>query len=95
MHLVGSGRFLESSFSLAFTPDGSLYATGYDFGSSYPNYKYAFVQVNPLTGARIGEPLMLSGADRGLALVPELATICLLGLGALSLIRGKRKIQNN
>jgi hypothetical protein len=74
MHLVGNGeQFLQSSFSLAFTPEGLLYATGYDFGSSYPDYKYAFVQVNPLTGARIGEPIVLSGADRGLALVPESA----------------------
>jgi WD40 repeat protein len=85
MHQVGTGRFLESSFSLAFTPDGDLYATGYDFGSTYPNYSYAFVQVDPLTGNRIGEAISLPGADRGLAYIPEPMAVLLFGLSGIML----------
>ncbi len=69
---VGNGEaFLQYADSIAFTPDGALYAVGFEFGSGYPDYKWVFVQVDPLTGKRIGQTHPLSISATGLAFIPE------------------------
>jgi hypothetical protein len=71
MHLVGSnsGRLHQG---LDFTPDGSFYAVG-------PS---VFGRVDPVSGAVLGNLIALSGDYRGVAFVPEPATLLLLLVGA-------------
>jgi hypothetical protein len=80
--LVGAlGVDLMAESGLAFDPaSGVLYGI-IDTGKIY--------QINTSTGAATFVADTLGGFE-GLAIIPEPATICLLGLGALSLLRRKR-----
>ena len=79
MHLVGShvGAMHQG---LAFAPDGSLYALGYS----------VFGQLNPGSGAIIGDTITLSGDYRGMAYVPEPGTLLLLSLSGLALLQRRQ-----
>ncbi len=63
--LASNNQFLQSSYSLAFTPDGRLYAIGREFNS--PDRNSTMIQINPETAERIGEPIKLTRDMRGLA----------------------------
>jgi DNA-binding beta-propeller fold protein YncE len=79
LHLVGShpGALHQG---LAFAPDGSLYAVGYSI----------FGQLNPGSGAIIGDTIALSGDYRGMAYIAEPGTILLLSLSGLAFLRRRR-----
>jgi hypothetical protein len=79
-HLVGSYATANVNQSIAFTPDGSLYAVG----------ESQFAQLNPADGSIVGPVFGLSGDYRGLAIVPEPGTILLVGLGGLAVLRKRR-----
>jgi streptogramin lyase len=70
LHLVGSYAG-DLHQGLTFAPDGSLYAVG-------PS---AFGQLDPVTGAMVGDPIALVGDYRGITYVPEPATLVLLYAG--------------
>jgi len=88
-HLIGSHDEADLDQSLVFTPDGRLYALGQrdtDDGTIS-----SFARLDPRTGDIIGPVLTFPGDYRGLELVPEPATLLLLGLGSLALLSRPRQ----
>jgi len=83
MHLIGTHTG-DIGQSIAFTPTGDLYAIGGAPGGSQ------FARLNPATGAVIGTVYTFPGDYRGLALIPEPATVWLLTLGGLAILRRRR-----
>jgi hypothetical protein len=70
--------------TIAFAPDGTLYG----LGTPVSDYDLNLISLNPLSGTFIGS----TGYANlwGSAIIPEPATICLLGLGGLLLARNRR-----
>jgi hypothetical protein len=91
-HLIGSHHdAVDLSQSLAFTPDGHLYGLGKMLGPSGETMISLFARLDPHTGDIIGPVLTFPGDYRGLELVPEPATLLLLGLGSLVLLSRPRQ----
>ena len=90
LSVVGTGdRVVNVTFSIAFTPEGRLFAVGRDFDEDQTP---VFVEIDPLTGLRIRETFPLDGDYRGLALVPEptAALLGIAGVGVTVLFRRRR-----
>jgi WD40 repeat protein len=87
-HLLGSHKDASLDQSLVFTPDGRLFALGQrdtDDGTIS-----SFARLDPRNGSSIGPVFTFAGDYRGLELVPEPATLLLLGLGALVALSCRR-----
>ena len=82
MHVVGTYTTANVNQSITFTPDGHLYALG----------ESEFAELDPTNGAIISPILALRGDYRGLAVVPEPATLGLLMVGGLALLRRRRAV---
>ena len=76
LHFIGSHTGLSHQ-GITFAPDGSLYAVGYS----------EFVQLDPDTGAVLGDVAGLTGDYRGVAFIPEPATVALFSLISLGMLR--------
>ncbi len=80
MHVVGTYTTANINQSITFTPDGHLYALG----------ESQFAELDPTNGAIISPIIGLVGDYRGLAYVPEPATLGLLLAGGLALLNTRR-----
>ncbi len=83
-HLIRSHIGVDLSQSLAFTPDGRLYGLGETDGLD--GVISSFARLDPHTGEIIGPVFTFAGDYRGLELVPEPATVLLLGFGGVMLL---------
>jgi hypothetical protein len=89
-HLLGSHPDgAELGQSLVFTRDGRLYGLGENI--SPEGWISYFAQMDPRNGNTIGPVFTFPGDYRGLELVPEPATLVLLGLGSLVVLFRPRK----
>lgn len=85
-HLIGAhGDGAALGQSLIFAPDGRLYGLGECGGTEGTISSLA--RLDPRNGDVIGPVFTFAGDYRGLELVPEPATVLLLGLGGLALLR--------
>ena len=74
--------------SISFTSDGRLYGLG-QFGP-LGAHTSEFAELNPGDGSVIGQVITFEGDYRGLEVVPEPGTLCILALGGLLLLRKRR-----
>jgi WD40 repeat protein len=90
-HLIGSYADVDLSQSLVFTPDGRLYGLGEQ--STDEGVMSFFARLDPRDGSIIGPVFTFPGDYRGVELVPEPATLMLLGLGSLAALawRGRNR----
>jgi hypothetical protein len=88
-HLIGTyeGHLNQS---LVFTPDGRLFGLGVDGEYSIYRSSY-FAEMDPTTGAIIGQVFSFPGDYTGLALVPEPATLALMGLGGIFITTSRHR----
>jgi hypothetical protein len=89
-HLIGSHDDANLSQSLAFTRDGRLFALGEE-QKAEKEWVSFFAQVDPRDGRTIGPVVSFPGDYRGVELVPEPATLLLLGLGGLAALSWRRQ----
>jgi hypothetical protein len=89
-HLIGSHNNADLSQSLVFTRDGRLYALGQE---QKPDETWVsfFARIDPHDGSTIGPVFSFPGDYRGVELVPEPATLLLLGLGGLAALSWRRQ----
>ena len=89
-HLIVSCSGTDLSQSLAFAPDGRLYALGQATDARGAAVS-SFARLDPRDGRIIGPVITFPGDYRGLELVPEPATVLLLGLGGFALVSWRKQ----
>lgn len=89
--LNGSGIWGTIPFTDELIYQHSSPEASFDILASIDSSGYGTISIDNITlGSAMGNPITGLGCDGNITVIPEPATICLLGLGALSLVRRRK-----